>query len=174
MEHDHQHHIHYAQPGADKMGALIKLVFLLVVFAVFYYFVVLPAPGRATDLELQFMGLFFSLVAILKLADWPGFAAAYAEYDLLASRSRVYAYVYPLLELAQGLFYLANWQVRSVAFLTLILMVIGVIGVARNLLSKNPVRCACLGTIIPIPLTKFTLAEDIIMGLMALLIIFNG
>ena len=51
-------------------------------------------------------------------------------------------------------------------------MGIGSIGITKNLLSKNQVKCACLGTKIKIPLTKFTLIENIIMVIMAAIIIF--
>ena len=40
-------------------------------------------------------------------------------------------------------------------------------------MSKNPVKCACLGTLINIPLTKFTLFEDILMALMSIMVLLS-
>ncbi len=117
------------------------------------------------------MGYFFLAVSGLKLADWRGFAHAYAMYDVLAMRSKFYSYLYPLLELALGISYLYFGHVKLTALVTLGLMAISSIGVTRNLLSKNKVQCACLGTLIKIPLTKFTLFEDIAMAIMALIIL---
>ena len=45
------------------------------------------------------------------------------------------------------------------------------IGVGKNLLSKNKIKCACLGAKVKVPLTSFTFVEDIIMALMALMIL---
>jgi hypothetical protein len=120
---------------------------------------------------IYFMGVFFVLVSALKFADWRGFAHAFSMYDILAKRSKVYAWLYPVIELFLGVSYLLRWNIKSVALVTLVLMVIGTIGVAKNLMSKNRVRCACLGTLIKIPLTKVTLIEDVVMGLMALMIL---
>jgi len=120
---------------------------------------------------IQFMGVFFVLVAILKMLDWKGFANAFSMYDIIAKKSKVYSYVYPVIELGLGLSYLLSWNVRIAAVVTFIIMTIGSIGVGKNLLSKNPIKCACLGTLIKIPLTKFTLFEDISMAVMALMIL---
>jgi hypothetical protein len=120
-----------------------------------------------------FMGIFFIFVAWLKLGDLKGFAHAYSMYDLIAKRSKIYAYLYPLIELALGISFLYSTNLIPTASITLALMIIGGIGVSKNIFSKNKVHCACLGTLINIPLTKITLIEDIIMGLMALAILLG-
>jgi len=117
------------------------------------------------------MGVFFIIVALLKFLDWKGFAKAFAMYDILAKRNKTYAYAYPLIELGLGIAYLFVWQITVVASITFVIMFIGAIGVGKNLLSKNPVKCACLGTKIKVPLTEFTLFEDIAMAVMAIMIL---
>ena len=119
-----------------------------------------------------FMGVFFVLVSFLKFIDWKGFVRAFAMYDLIAMRSKAYAFVYPFIELAIGIAFLLRWQIPVAAGATLFIMSVGTVGVAKNLLKKNPVKCACLGTKIKIPLTKFTLFEDITMAVMAIMILF--
>ena len=60
------------------------------------------------------------------------------------------------------------------AGLLLILMVIGITGVSKALKENKKIQCACLGKLghkLNIHLTNFTLFEDIIMGIMALIII---
>ena len=137
------------------------LLFSLVLLPL--YFLVQPSM----EYMRYFMGVFFILVAALKMLDWKGFIYAFSMYDIVAKQVKGYATVYPLIELLLGVGYLIAWQIPVLAGITLVLMVVGITGVAQNLLSKNPVQCACLGTRIKIPLTKITLAEDIIMGLMA-------
>ena len=119
-----------------------------------------------------FMGIFFVIVSMLKFADWKGFAQAFTMYDVVAKKSKTYASVYPIIELSLGISFLFKFQLMIAAIITFLIMTIGTVGVAQNLLQKNPIRCACLGTKIKIPLTKFTLFEDILMAVMALMILF--
>jgi hypothetical protein len=55
---------------------------------------------------------------------------------------------------------ISNW-------ITVILMAVSSIGVVVVLAQKKEITCACLGTVFKIPMTYVTLAEDLIMGLMA-------
>ncbi len=116
-----------------------------------------------------FMGFFFCQFAMLKLFQPAGFADGFQKYDLIAKHVRAYAYVYPLIELGLGLAYLSFLSPASVYIVTILVMGIGAIGVIRALLSGLDVRCACMGTILDVPLSTVTLTEDIAMGLMALL-----
>ena len=122
---------------------------------------------------LPFMGIVFLLLSILKLIDLKGFANMFVQYDLIAAKSKAYAHVYPFIELSLGLMYLFTFQIMSAAIITLLIMGIGAIGVGKNLLSKNKIKCACLGAKVKVPLTSFTLVEDIIMALMALMILIG-
>jgi len=144
----------------------LALVFIIAVL------IALIAFLQINDYMILFMGIFFVAVSLLKFADWKGFAMAFSMYDIIAKRSKSYAYVYPVIELGIGISFLLSWQIIFVASITFIIMVIGTVGVAKNLMSKNPVKCACLGTKIKIPLTKFTLFEDVTMAIMALMILF--
>lgn len=142
----------------------------------FYTIIIIIAVALIMALQLSgqmiiFMGSFFIVFSYLKFLDWKGFSQSFAMYDIIAKRSRLYSYAYPLIELAIGIAFIFAWQITITAAVTLLVMSIGTIGVARNLLSKSPVRCACLGTLVSVPLTKFTLVEDLGMAVMALMIL---
>src|SRR2546430_1143788 len=62
----------------------------------------------------DFMGFFLIVFSMFKLFDLEGFADGFQMYDLLAKPVRVYAYLYPIIELALGLGYLAHWQPRLI------------------------------------------------------------
>ena len=128
---------------------------------------------RLTGTMIPFMGAAFIILAGLKLLDLKGFASAFAMYDVVAKRSHVYGLAYPFIELGLGLAYSFKFRVDIAAWVTLVIMSVGIVGVTRNLMSKNPIRCACLGTLIKVPLTKFTFFEDLFMIAMALMIIFQ-
>ena len=122
----------------------------------------------------QFMAGFFLVFSAFKLLDIRGFADGYATYDLLAKRWHTYGYIYPFLELSLGILYLTQWLPTATQFATIIIMGFSSIGVINSLLKKQKFQCACLGTILKVPLSSITLVEDLAMvGLAALALIMR-
>ncbi len=116
-----------------------------------------------------FMAGFFLVFSFFKLLDVRSFADAYASYDLLAGRTRLWGLIYPLIELALGIAYLVNIFPFVVNSVTLIVMAFSAIGVLRAVLSKQIIRCACLGTVFQLPMSTVTIIEDAGMAVMAAL-----
>ena len=155
-------------PIENKPWAISKIIpVVLVVILIF-----MGTLSYLNNFMPKFMGVFFIIVAVLKMLDWKGFADSFGMYDVIAKKSRAYAQIYPAVEFVLGVFYLSGMFVKPAAFATFLIMSVGTIGVAKNLMSKNPVKCACLGTLINIPLTKFTLVEDILMAVMSIMVLF--
>ena len=121
----------------------------------------------------DFMGLFFVVFSFFKFLDIRGFARAFRTYDLIAENNKAYAYAYPFIELTLGVMYLGNWFPRPVNFVTLILMLLGTFGVVGAIKSKRKIKCACLGTVFNLPMSKVTLVENLSMALMALMVLFR-
>jgi hypothetical protein len=121
----------------------------------------------------DFMGIYFIVFSLFKIINLKGFAEAYSMYDIIAKRFTVYAYLYPFIELLLGCFYLIRFQLLVTNWITLLLMIISSIGVAYELTQKKEITCACLGVVFKIPMTYVTLAEDLIMGIMALIMLIN-
>ena len=114
-----------------------------------------------------FMAGFFLVFAFFKLLDVRAFANAYAGYDLLAARWPTWGLVYPFVELALGMAYLANYNPVLTSWVTIIVMGFSAIGVVRAVLSKTKIQCACLGTVFQLPMSTVTIVEDVGMVLMA-------
>ncbi len=121
-----------------------------------------------------FMGLIFCQFAMLKLFNLSGFADGFQMYDLIGKKFRSYAYLYPFIELGLGLSYLSFAYPTLTYLITVIVMGVGTIGVVRALKSGLDVRCACMGTALDVPLSTVTLSEDIVMGIMALLMLIGS
>ncbi|BDC34960.1 hypothetical protein Noda2021_09180 [Candidatus Dependentiae bacterium Noda2021] len=116
---------------------------------------------------LDFMGVFFLVFGAFKLANVSAFAKAYKQYDLITQQFPLWGYLYPFIEVTLGVAYLFRFNIYLISAITLILMIIGSIGVYRKLKKKETIACACLGTVFKLPMTYVTLAEDLIMALMA-------
>lgn len=145
---------------------IILLAYLLLVIAA-----VSAMQGRF-DVSLAmrlFMGGFFVAFSFFKMLDLRGFSDAYRSYDLVAKMVPAYGFVYPFIELSLGLGYLANWNPWFVNAATALVMGVSLLGVLKAVLSKQSIRCACLGTVFNLPMSTVTIIEDGLMLGMALL-----
>jgi copper chaperone CopZ len=115
----------------------------------------------------HFMAGFFLAFSFFKLLDLQGFADAYRTYDVLAKIWPLWGLIYPFVELALGIAYLVDFDPVLINLATLVLMLLGAVGVLKALLKKQAIRCACLGTALNLPMTTITLVEDLGMAAMA-------
>ncbi len=123
------------------------------------------------DWMLAFMGYFFLIFGLLKVIRIRGFVEAYQMYDVLAKRSKTYAYIYPFLEVGFGVAYILAWQVSLVSAVVVPIMLIGALGVYLKLREGEEIPCACLGTVFKVPMTWVTLGEDLLMASMAAMLL---
>lgn len=144
---------------------------LLLVFAYLVGLVTLVeiADGRfdGTRAMANFMGGFFIAFSFFKLLDLRGFSDAFRTYDVLARRFRTYAYAYPFIELVLGVAYLVRLAPVTTNLVTVVVMALGLVGVTRALAQRRMIRCACLGTVFNLPMSKVAFIEDALMGIMA-------
>jgi cation transport ATPase len=115
----------------------------------------------------HFMAGFFFVFSFFKLMNLKGFAEGYRSYDVVAKVIPAYGFVYPFIELALGIAFLTGFEPVFTNMATLIVMGVSTIGVVQSLLKKTPFQCACLGTVIKLPLSKVTLFEDLLMVAMS-------
>lgn len=119
----------------------------------------------------DFMGVFLVVFSMFKFFDLAGFADGFQMYDLLARRYRSYAYLYPFVELALGLGYLSRLAPNWVYTATVVIMLFGSAGVLRALAKGLDTECACMGTVLHVPLSTVALVEDLGMAAMAAMLL---
>ncbi len=117
----------------------------------------------------NFMAGFFIAFSFFKMLDIRGFANAYRTYDLIAAKSKLYAYAFPFIELTLGLAYLLYPDVALTHLITALIMFVSLLGVVRAVSSNTKIQCACLGTVFNLPMSYVTIIEDSLMLLMALI-----
>lgn len=161
MEHSHEHHNHDLKKEYTKFAVVILTIAILTLIQG------INLEITAQNIMTGFMGYFFIFFGLFKLLAYKDFREAYATYDIVAKRFTSYAYIYPFIELGLGAAYLLSFELIALNIVTVFIMGISTIGVMRSL-GKN-FKCACLGTIIDLPLSNITLIEDLGMGIMALL-----
>ncbi len=147
---------------------------LIIIFGAIIVFTVLMTIFVNTKLEFamrMMMGSFFLVFGFFKIINLKAFADAYSTYDIIAMRSKFYAFLYPFLELLVAIFYLANIGGIYRDIFTFILMVVSSLGVIRKLKMKEEIPCACLGMVFKLPMTWVTLIEDVLMAVEAFIMI---
>lgn len=122
----------------------------------------------------DFMGFFLVVFSMFKFFNLEGFADGFQMYDLLAKPFRTYAYVYPFIELALGLAFLAHWQPKVTYIATIIVTVFGSLGVINALRRHLDINCACMGTVLKVPLSTVAMVEDLGMAAMAAAMLVSG
>lgn len=148
---------------------------LIVIFSIIIAFTVirqLQQGWHLVNAMHDFMGSFFIIFGSFKIYNWSAFAQAYGTYDIIAKRSTLYAYAYPIIELALGTAYLLHLFPVAINVITLVIMIIGSIGIAKELSKRHTIVCACLGVVFKIPMTYVTLLEDLLMALMAFIMLY--
>jgi copper chaperone CopZ len=115
----------------------------------------------------HFMAWFFLVFSFFKLMNLKGFAEGYRTYDVVAKAVPAYGFIYPFIELALGIAYLTGFDPLLTNIVALVVMSVSTIGVVQSLLKKTQFQCACLGTVIKLPLSKVTLFEDVLMVVMS-------
>lgn len=161
MHADHAHHAHHDTPEITNYQPLIVIISIILLVS-------MVLQQTSHTFMHAFMGLFFVVFAMFKFIDIKGFADGFATYDLVAARWRDYGYIYPFLELGLGLAYLSSWRPTLTYLITVLLMGVSAAGVRRGMKSGRKLQCACLGTVLKVPLSTVSLIENAGMGLMAL------
>lgn len=132
--------------------------------------------GWARGWELErfmsdFMAVFFMTFATFKFINIENFVGAYRGYDIIARRFPLWAYAYPFIEGVLGVAYLLSDNSNTLNLITMLITVIGAIGVWKEMRNKSNIMCACLGTFIKLPLSRVSFVEDFGMLAMATLML---
>lgn len=146
---------------------------LFPIFLIFTYILATSLLLNRTSWSLNefmfdFMGLFYVVFSFFKILDVKGFAMSFNMYDPIANKISGYGFVYPFIELTLGLLFLFRFQLQVALVLTLVVLGVTTIGVTKTLLDKKSIKCACLGSVLNLPMTKATFIENSIMIVMAL------
>ena len=159
----------------SKKGLLALITKLYPLYLIFSYIgvsVVLVGHHKGFT-EMQhlnmFMGLFYIVFSFFKLLNLQGFVKTFTKYDPIAIVLPKYGYFYPWIEVLLGLAYLYSYQVLVADIATLTIFSLNLGGVSRSLYLGQELECACLGSMLKLPLTAVTIAEDLMMIIMAII-----
>lgn len=133
----------------------------------------LQPPATLVSISYDFMGFFFLIFGAFKLFKLRDFVTAFAEYDLIARFIRVYGYVYPFIEIAFGILYLAHVNNPWLHGAVIVLLGCTLIGVLPEVIQGKKITCACLGTVFKLPMTYVTVIENLLMIGMAVLMLLK-
>jgi copper chaperone CopZ len=114
------------------------------------------------------MAGFFVGLSFFKFLDLKAFAESFSSYDPVAQRWLGYGKIYPFVELLLGLLFVSGKFLFAANTVTILVLSLTTYGVYLRLQSKSKFQCACLGTTFNLPLSNVTIAENVVMILMAI------
>ncbi len=156
-----------------KLSDYWPLFSLIIITMLAGYAVTYSIGGTLIHWMHYFMGFFLCCFAMLKIFNLSSFADGFQMYDILAKQTRAYAYLYPFLELGLGLGFLSFIAPIIIYCLTIIIMIIGTIGVFIALKKGLDINCPCMGSILNVPLSTVTLTEDMSMIIMSSIMLIH-
>lgn len=117
----------------------------------------------------MFIAFSMCMLALLKLQDLASFSTMFLNYDLLARRLVIYAYLYPFAELLVGVSMVSG---RFHAVWVPVALFVGIVGAASVIkavyIDRRRLKCACAGGSSNVPLGFVSLTENLSMVAMAL------
>ena len=146
----------------------LKPLFLILIYITSASILLNFKDWNRNDFMLNFMGLFFIIFSFFKMLDLKGFSESFKMYDPLAKKISFYGMLYPFIETALGLMFLMKFEVFSALILSVLILGLTTIGVTKILISKKSIQCACLGTVLKLPMTEATFIENVIMIFMSI------
>jgi cation transport ATPase len=158
------------EPEQNGLKQLFPL-FLIIGYILVASILLNTSPFNTSSFMLDFMGLFYTVFSFFKLLDLRGFSESFRMYDPLAKAISTYGWVYPFVEVALGLMFLMRFQIEIALVVTLVILSITTVGVTKTLFNKESIQCACLGTVLKLPMTKATFIENSIMIVMAIIVL---
>ena len=111
----------------------------------------------------NFMASFFLVFSFFKLLNIQGFADSYSTYDIIAKKWKGWGLVYAFIELSLGISYLLKFNPLAINAITSIVITVSIIGVLQSVLNKRKIKCACLGSVLNLPMSTITILEDALM-----------
>ncbi len=149
---------------------LFSLIFIAILVG---YAITYGIDGGLINWMHYSMGFFLCCFSMLKIFNLSSFADGFEMYDLLAKQTRIYAYIYPFIELGLGLGFLSLFNPIIIYSVTIFVMTIGTIGVITALKKGLDINCPCMGSVLNVPLSTVTLTEDISMVIMSIIMLLN-
>ena len=148
----------------------------LVVVSALAAFAIAVGSGKVTMASVMhaYGGIFLVFFALLKIFNLKGFMNGFAMYDLIAMRNSAWGYLYPFIELALGLAYLAFLWPTATYIATIVVFTFGAIGVVLALRRGLDIACPCMGSVLTVPLSTVTLTEDLLMVVMAIMLLMGA
>ena len=110
-----------------------------------------------------------------KLISMESFLQVFPRYDPLAAKFRWYSYIYPLVEVLLGSFYILDMLPGLRYIITFVMVSFGLIGMVVNLNIQGPsTHNTWLGNTFKLPMSTAILFEDAIVAVLAAVLVIGA
>lgn len=162
----------HGAPASESREAYRKFAYVMggvLLVSTFLTFV------RGIELErfiADFMAVFFITFAALKFIDIEGFALAYRDYDILASRIRPWGFALPFLEAFMGFWYLLSEAPNSLNLLVIVVAASAAYGALTEMRKKSRFSHTYFDGFVRLPMARAGFIENFMKLGLAILLLF--
>ncbi|WP_110187161.1 MauE/DoxX family redox-associated membrane protein [Pokkaliibacter plantistimulans] len=160
-----------ASPARLQDGIPLLAVIMLTALAASAKQWAYPGPWEMLGWLHDFVGLLLLLMAMFKVFDLDNFVSNFTRFDFLGRHLRLYAYLYPALEVVLGIGLLSHYQPEIMYIATATLLSFSALGICDALIRGLDIGCPHLGRLLGVRLSLFTLLEEVAIALLALMML---
>jgi len=171
----HQHHVSATEEETRSWIATYKPILLIFGYISGATTLVEAINGAFvwTRWMEHFMAGFFLVFSFFKFLNLQGFADSYSTYDVVAKKWIGWSHVYAFVELALGIAFLIGFNPLLTNAVAFIVMTVSIVGALQSVMNKRKIRCACLGAVFNLPMSRVTIIEDALMIAMSFIMLLT-
>lgn len=115
------------------------------------------------SLYLYFLGFFSLTFGILKIYNLKTYIQNVLEYDFVAQRFKLYAYLFPIFEIIFGILFILHKEYLVVEYLCISIFLLNIVVIANAIEKRKNFTCACMGGLFNLPLNYVSILESLTM-----------
>ncbi len=125
------------------------------------------------SLFLYFLGFFALTFGVLKIINFRTYIQSVLEYDIVAQKIKLYAYLFPIFEIIFGILFILHKEYLWVEYLCISLFLLNIVVIANALEKRKNFTCACMGGLFNLPLGYVSLLESLTMVVGTIYLIYK-
>lgn len=125
------------------------------------------------SLYLYFLGFFSLTFGILKIYNFRVYVQSVLEYDFIAQKVKLYAYLFPVFEIIFGILFILQKEYLFVEYLCISLFLLNIVVIANALEKRKNFACACMGGLFDLPLSYVSILESLTMVIGTIYLIYK-
>ena len=125
------------------------------------------------SLFLYFLGFFSLTFGVLKIYNLKTYVQNVLEYDFVAQKFKLYAYLFPIFEIIFGVLFILHKEYLFVEYFCISLFLLNIVVIANAIEKRKNFNCACMGGLFNLPLNYVSILESLTMVIGTIYLVYK-